>query len=127
MKPATHLDLYQLTSLVPHWDAGLANTPVTMSFFSRRLPKNLQGEPTRGYLLWVGLRRCLEWLADARFEEGRIETLLAHPMLGPALATRPALVDALRAWRFHGLIDAPPEGMPIWAGRATDLEGESSM
>ena len=123
MKPATHLDLYQLTSLVPHWDAGLASSPVTMSFFSRRLPRTLDGHPSRGYLLWVGLRRCLEWLADARFEEGRIMTLLEHPMLGPALAKRPKLVDALRAWRFNGLIDAPPEGTPIWAGPATNSDG----
>ncbi|MEE2788160.1 MAG: nicotinate phosphoribosyltransferase [Myxococcota bacterium] len=124
MKPATHLDLYQLTSLVPHWDAGMATTPVTMSFFARRLPRTVDGAPSRGYLLWVGLRRCLEWLADARFEEGRITTLLEHPMLGPALRTRPKLVDALRAWRFRGLIDAPPEGTPLWAGRATDQDGQ---
>ena len=123
MKPATHLDLYQLTSMVPHWDADMANTPVTMSFFSRRLPKDLQDQPTRGYLLWVGLRRCLEWLADMRFEEGRIETLMSHPMLGPALKARPQFVDALRGWRFNGLIDAPPEGTPIWAGRAVDTDG----
>ena len=45
MIDATRMDLYQLTSLVPHWDAGLADTPVTMSFFSRRLPKGVDGGP----------------------------------------------------------------------------------
>ena len=125
MTPATHLDLYQLTSLVPHWEAGRARTPVTMSFFSRRLPRTLDGTPARGYLLWTGLRRCLEWLAEARFEEGRIESLLGHPMLGPALDARPGLVDDLRRWCFNGRITAPPEGTPLWAGRAVAPDDNS--
>lgn len=120
MVEATRMDLYQLTSLVPHWDAGLADTPVTMSFFSRRLPKGVDGEPARGYLLWCGLRRCIEWLSQMRFDAERLETLSAHPMLGPAFKARPALVAALAAWRFEGLVDAPPEGTPLFAGRAVD-------
>ncbi len=123
MPAATHIDLYQLSSFVAHWDAGLAQTPVTMSFFSRRLPRDLEKNPARGYLLWVGLRRCLQWLADARFDAPRIETLCAHPMLGPALQARPALVKALEQWRFRGAIDAPPEGTPLFAGRATTMDG----
>lgn len=123
MPPATHLDLYQLTSLVPHWDAGLAQMPVTMSFFSRRLPRLLSGEPARGYLLWAGLRRCLEWLRDARFEAAHLDTLAAHPMIGAALQARPALRRALADWRFRGDIDAPPEGTPIFAGAAIDAAG----
>ncbi len=123
MRPATHLDLYQLTSLVPHWDSGRAQTPVTMSFFSRRLPRDLQKAPARGYLLWVGLRRCLDWLQACRFDAARIDTLKAHPLLGPALQARPELVKALADWRFVGDIDAPPEGTPILAGRAVDTSG----
>ncbi len=116
--PATHIDLYQLTSLIPHWDMGMAPKRVTMSFFSRRLPRDADKNPTRGYLLWVGLRRCLGWLGSARFDEQRLETLLAHEVLGPALKRRPELVDRLRRWRFRGVVEAPPEGTPIWAGRA---------
>ena len=119
MLAATHIDLYQLTSLVSHWDAGLADRSVTMSFFSRRLPVNDDGQPVRGYLLWVGLRRCLGWLRDARFDDARIESLRAHPMLGPALRQRPDMAKALRDWRFRGRIDAPAEGTPLWAGPAT--------
>lgn len=121
--PATHLDLYQLTSLVPHFDAGLADTPVTMAFFSRRLPKTNAGEPTRGYLLWVGLRRCLDWLAQARFDAAHLDTLRAHPTLGAALTARPALADRLLKWRFSGEIDAPPEGTPLVAGPAVRTDG----
>ena len=66
MTPATHLDLYQLTSLVPHHAASHSDDPVTMAFFSRRLPKDVHtGEPARGYLLWAGLQRCLDHLAQA--------------------------------------------------------------
>ena len=124
MTPATHLDLYQLTSLVPHWDSSRGQMPVTMSFFSRRLPQTLGGDPARGYLLWTGLRRCLEWLGQARFEEGRIESLLGHPTLGDALSARPGMVDDLRRWSFNGLISSPPEGTPIWAGRAEGPDGQ---
>lgn len=120
---ATHIDLYQLTSLVSHHDAGRDASPVTMSFFSRRLPEDAADAPVRGYLLWVGLRRCLEWLRDARFDEGRLDRLAAHPMLGPALRDRPALVSRLRDWRFAGHIEAPPEGTPLWFGRAVDAAG----
>ncbi|MBU0552517.1 hypothetical protein KKF91_05665 [Myxococcota bacterium] len=123
MSPATHIDLYQLTSLIPHWDAGLADTPVTMSFFSRRLPQDEAGEPQRGFLLWVGLRRSLEFLAGARFDEPRLALLTQHPMLGQALLRRPKLLDRLRAWRFQGRLDAPPEGTPIWAGPAVTSQG----
>ncbi len=123
MPSATHIDLYQLTSLVSHWDAGLAAAPVTMSFFSRRLPRDPDGEPARGFLLWVGLRRCLDWLRAARFDDEHLDTLRDHAMLGPALRARKDLTRALREWRFTGQIDAPPEGTPLWAGPAI-FEGE---
>ena len=123
MIAATHIDLYQLTSLVPHWDAGLADQPVTMSFFSRRLPRGPDGRPVRGYLVWAGLRRCLGWLKEAAIDNARAETLMSHPVLGPALRTRPELVERLLRWRFRGNIAAPPEGTPLWAGPAITLDG----
>ena len=123
MIPATHIDLYQLTSLVSHFDAGRAHLPVTMSFFSRRLPKALDGSPVRGFLVFAGLRRCLEWLQTARFDGPRLKTLAAHPMLGPALTERPELRALLEDWRFDGDIEAPAEGTPLWAGRAVGPDG----
>lgn len=124
MTAATHIDLYQLTSLVSHHDAGRDRLGVTMSFFSRRLPEDHDDAPARGYLLWVGLRRCLEWLRDARFDAAHIEALTAHPMLGPALRARPALVGRLRDWRFHGHVESAPEGTPLWFGPAVDASGK---
>lgn len=122
--PATHLDLYQLTSLVPHFDSGRVHLPVTMSFFARRLPQDEAGRPLRGHLLWVGLRRCLEWLEAARYDEARLDSQRGHGMLGPALKARPALAKLLADWRFAGHIDAPPEGTPLWAGKAVDAAGQ---
>lgn len=121
---ATHIDLYQLTSLVPHWDQGLADQRVTMSFFSRRLPRSPgTKEPVRGFLLYAGLRRALAFLKTARFDADRIGTLLAHPMLGPSLRARPDLVERLRRWRFEGQAWAPREGTPLVAGRAVRVDG----
>ena len=79
-----------------------------MSFFSRKMPEDpVTGEPRRGALIFAGLTRIVAWLSEARFDEQAIAGLLAHPMLGPALATQPALVAALRDWRFTGQIRAP--------------------
>ena len=48
MTPATHLDLYQLTSLVTHAEAGHLHDPVVMSFFSRKMPEDpVTDEPRR--------------------------------------------------------------------------------
>ena len=97
MTAATHLDLYQLTSLVTHAAAGRLNDPVVMSFFSRKMPEDpVTGEPRRGALIFAGLTRIVAWLSEARFDEQAIAGLLAHPMLGPALATQPALVGDRR-------------------------------
>lgn len=121
---ATRIDLYQLTSLVAHHAAGHSDDPVVMSFFSRRLPRNVAtGAPARGLLLFAGLGRCLDHLQSACFDGPRIDALLAHPMLGPALAEQPELVERLRAWRFSGTIRAPREGTPLFAGAAIRLDG----
>lgn len=123
MIPATHIDLYQLTSLVAHFDAGRASLPVTMSFFSRKLPEGSDGAPTRGFLLFAGLRRCVQWLSEARFDDDAMRTLQSHPMLGPALRSRIDLRSMLAGWSFRGHIEAPPEGTPLWAGRAVGPDG----
>jgi len=124
MIPATHIDLYQLTSLVPHHLAGRTDDRVVMAFFSRRLPRNSQKVNARGYLLWAGLTRCLDHLEQARFDDARIEALLDEPLLGPTLRTHPDLVQRLRDWRFRGSIRAPREGTPLFAGPARTLDGK---
>jgi nicotinate phosphoribosyltransferase len=121
---ATRIDLYQLTSLVTHHRAGHTDDRVVMTFFSRRLPKGeADGEPARPFLLWVGLRRCLEHLAEARVGEVALEILQIHPVLGPALRAEPELRARLRDWRFRGTVRAPAEGTVLTAGRAVRSSG----
>ena len=125
MHDATRIDLYQLTSLVTHHRAGHTDDRVVMTFFSRRLPRReADGEPARAFLLWVGLRRCLEHLAEARVGDVPLEILQVHPILGPALRAERDLVDRLRAWRFSGTVRAPAEGTVLTAGRAVRTTGE---
>jgi nicotinate phosphoribosyltransferase len=123
MADATRLDLYQLTSLLVHWDQQKTQTPAWMSFFSRALPRDHQNRTVRQYIVWAGLKRGLEWLKSMKFDESHLDRLQAHPVLGPALSARPALVEALRNWRFHGEVWAPKEGELIWANPALDLDG----
>jgi nicotinate phosphoribosyltransferase len=112
------VDAYQLTTLVAHADAGRMESAVAMAFFFRKLPRN------RNYVLFCGLRQILEHAAAMRLDGGDIETLLGDPLLGPALAERPALVAALRALDgFAGEIDALPEGTPAFAGPALRTDG----
>jgi hypothetical protein len=121
---ATHLDLYQLTSLVTHHEAVRSADRVVMTFFSRRLPRReADGETARPFLLWAGLRRCLEHLEHARISDVALEILKVHPVLGPALRGRPELVHALRDWRFRGVVRAPAEGTLLYAGRAVRMDG----
>jgi hypothetical protein len=40
MTSATKIDLYQLTSLIPHHAAGLSGERVVMTWISRRLPRH---------------------------------------------------------------------------------------
>jgi len=121
---ATRIDLYQLTSLVPHHANGRSDDRVVMTFFSRRLPRNAHTkEPARGYLLWAGLERCLDHLEHARFSEKQIAALLAHPVLGRGLSNHPDLVERLSNWQFEGSVWAPPEGSVLLAGKAIRSDG----
>jgi nicotinate phosphoribosyltransferase len=121
---ATRIDLYQLTSLVPHHAAGLSDDRVVMTFFSRRLPRNAHDKkPARGYLLWAGLERCLDHLEHARFSDAQIDALLAHPVLGHGLTNHPDLVARLRNWQFEGSVWAPREGTVLFAGAALRSDG----
>ncbi|MFT4626693.1 MAG: nicotinate phosphoribosyltransferase, partial [Myxococcota bacterium] len=121
---ATRIDLYQLTSLVPHWDAGRADDRVCLTYFSRRLPRHTHtGEPARHHLLWAGLQRCLDHLEHARFDADALSVLSAHPMLGPALQQRPELLQRLADWRFTGSVRSPAEGTLLTAGPAHRMDG----
>lgn len=121
---AMPVDLYQLTALVTHHRAGLTAQRVVMTFFSRRLPQSPEtGATARGFVLFAGLERCLQWLRDARFEDEALDKLCEEPTLGPALSKHPELLKSLAGWRFTGEILAPPEGTPIFCGPALRGDG----
>jgi nicotinate phosphoribosyltransferase len=112
------IDTYQLTTLVAHADAERIDHRVSMAFFFRRMPKQ------RNYVVACGLRHALSHAAQIAFGDPEIATLLAHPLLGPALDTRPALLNALRAIRgFDGEIDAVPEGTLLFSGPGVKADG----
>ncbi len=112
------IDAYQLTTLVAHADAGRLRHEETMAFFFRRMPSS------RRYVVFCGLPQIAAMAKDMRFEEAELEALLAHPMLGPALAKRPEIMTALRELRaFHGDVDAMEEGTLAFAGPAIDEGG----
>jgi nicotinate phosphoribosyltransferase len=113
------VDAYQLTTLVAHDDDGRTDQRVSMAFFFRKMPKN------RGYVVFAGLRRILEHAAAMRLDEGDLEALDRHPLLGPALAARPALRERLASLHgFEGEIDAVPEGTLVYAGPALRTDGK---
>jgi nicotinate phosphoribosyltransferase len=112
------IDAYQLTTLVAHFDADRIRQRVAMSVFFRKLPKS------RNYVVFAGLRQLLDHAAQLSFDEKEIAALLKHPLIGPALASRPDLVTALRAIDgFDGDIDALPEGTLAFAGPAFRTDG----
>ena len=112
------IDAYQLTTLVAHFDAKRIAHRVTMSLFFRRLPR------ARNYVVFAGLRQILDHATQLSFDAHEIDALTKHPLLGPALASRPALLAALRAIDgFEGDIDALPEGTLAFAGPAVRTDG----
>jgi nicotinate phosphoribosyltransferase len=79
---------------------------------------------SRGYVVFCGLRRILEHAAQMGIDGPDLDALLRHPVLGPALAARPALVSALRELSgFTGEIDAMAEGTLAFAGPAVRTDG----
>ena len=118
MSETLSLDTYQLTTLVAHADAGRLDHTLSMAFFFRKMPK------ARNFVLSCGLRPLLAHAAALRFDPGDLEALRSHPLLGPALASRPALWDSLvRLDGFDGELDALPDGTPAFAGPALRTDG----
>jgi nicotinate phosphoribosyltransferase len=113
LESGLNVDLYQLTSLVPHFDAGRLDQQMTMSFFVRSLP------PNREYLVWCGLRRIMDFLFGVGVTETNVQHLMIHPVLGASLKTRPKLVDRFRRWKFDGEIWALPEGHLVFSNKSS--------
>ncbi len=120
--PTLGIDAYQLTTLLTHADEGRLEDEVTMSFFFRRMPK------ARRFVLFSGLRRIVEHAGQMAIDEGELDALESHSAIGPALAARPAVVEALRGLRgFKGSIDAMPEGSIVFAGPDSRTDGSTAL
>jgi nicotinate phosphoribosyltransferase len=118
MSDTLGVDTYQLTTLVAHADAGRLEQELAMAFFFRKLPRE------RNFVVFCGLRQVLEHAADMSFSAEDLATLSGHPLLGPAIAARPALLRALRDLDgFQGTIDALPEGTLSFAGPGLREDG----
>src|SRR5579862_1676941 len=90
-------DLYELNMLQSYLENGLTKTAV-FEFFVRKLP------PRRGFLLAAGLDQALEYLETLKFAEDEIAWLHDSGRFTPEF------LDYLAGFRFHGDVDAMPEG-----------------
>ena len=100
MVSALHVDLYQLSSLVPHWDAGLGRMPVCMSFFSRKLPESEDGRRLRPYLVQCALRRVLQWLGSAQLDANATAAIAARSGANVVFSSNALAILGLRSLYF---------------------------
>ncbi len=116
------IDVYQLTTLCAHAREGRLGHRLAMSFFFRRLPRQ------RNFVVFCGLRAILEQCAEMRFDGADLTALRAHPLLGPAFARDPGVLEALAAIDgFEGDIDALAEGTLAFAGAARCRDGSAFL
>ena len=114
------LDVYQLTTLIAHAaDGRLAQPPLGMSFFFRRLPKN------RNFVVTTGIASIVEFCRDLRFCAADFETLDQHPLLGPALRTAPCQQVRAALQRLDGKSPLQQVSFDIPAGHTVAVVGAS--
>ncbi len=119
MSDTLGVDAYQLMTLVAHFDAERLEQRLAMAFFFRKLPHE------RNFVVFCGLRQVLEHAQSMRFSPEDLGTLSGHPLLGPAIAARPALLRKLQDFDgFRGDIDGLPEGTLAFAGPGLRETGE---
>lgn len=98
-------DLYELTMAAGYFRAG-RNERASFELFVRDLP------PNRSYLVVAGLEQAVRYLRTLRFPEGALRYLRGLPVFRHA---EDAFFDYLRRFRFHGDVDAMPEGTVAFA------------
>jgi nicotinate phosphoribosyltransferase len=112
------LDAYQLTTLIAHADAGRLQHRVSMAVFFRKMPSS------RNYVIACGLERALDYASRLVFDDHSLAALERHPLLGPALGSRPQILQSLRDLKgFEGELDAVREGTLVFAGPASRTDG----
>jgi nicotinate phosphoribosyltransferase len=103
--PALLTDRYELTMLDAALASGLAQRPVVLQVFARRLPRG------RRYGVLSGLHRFLEHLPRFRFDAEELSWLVGQGVVRPETARH------LETWRFSGDVLAYAEG-EIWVPRS---------
>lgn len=95
-------DLYQFTMLQGYLARGMTETAV-FEFFVRRLP------PQRNFLIAAGLEQAIDYLANLQFSGDELDWLARTGHVDDRV------IDYLTTFRFHGDVDAMPEGTVFFA------------
>ncbi len=91
-------DFYQFSMAHGYFRGGFANTTVYFDMFFRSIPDN------GGYVLVAGLEQLIDYIKDLHFSEEDLRLLADRGI------DDPGFLDYLRNFRFHGDIQAMPEG-----------------
>lgn len=99
---ALYTDLYQLTMMYGHYEAGRHRERVIFDLFYRKTPcKN-------GYVIAAGLEQVVWYIHNLHFDEEQINYLRGLHMFNEAF------LEELRRFKFTGNLHAVPEGTLVF-------------
>ena len=96
------MDFYELTMANGYYKLGLKDTRAVFDVFYRNNPDGA------GYAVFAGLEQVIDYIENMRFVEGDIEYLRSKKIFDAGF------LDYLRDFKFHGSVDAVPEGTIIY-------------
>jgi nicotinate phosphoribosyltransferase len=99
------VDLYELTMAAAYFEHRI-DCHATFELFVRHLP------PQRSYLVAAGLDSALTYLENLHFTGDDVDFLRRQPAFH---TVSPDFFDYLREFRFHGDVNAVPEGTLVFA------------
>ena len=99
------VDLYELTMAAAYFEHRI-DCVATFELFIRQLP------PQRSYLVAAGLDSALTYLENLHFTDDEVDFLRRQPAFH---TVSPEFFEYLRAFRFHGDVNAVPEGTLVFA------------
>jgi nicotinate phosphoribosyltransferase len=99
---ALYTDLYQLTMMYGHYQAGRHRQRVVFDLFYRKNPSQ------NGYVIAAGLEQVVWYLHHLHFDDSQIEYLKSLNMFSDAF------LEELRSFRFTGDLYAVPEGTIVF-------------
>ena len=99
------VDLYELTMAAAYFEHRI-DCVATFELFIRQLP------PQRSYLVAAGLDSALTYLENLHFTDDEVDFLRRQTAFH---TVSPEFFEYLRAFRFHGDVNAVPEGTLVFA------------